>query len=109
MCAVPGVLPDGSAALAALIRLRATASPAPARTAADRLLRSPRAGRRVASGPSESAYPGLAAAGVGTPRRGLTEAHVAWAEALGGRRVRRPRSAGWARWRSGRGSARTGC
>ncbi|MBB4891125.1 hypothetical protein FHS39_000125 [Streptomyces olivoverticillatus] len=87
MCAVPGVLPDGSAALAALIRLRATASPAPARTAADRLLRSPRAGRRVASGPSESAYPGLAAAGVGTPRRGLTEAHVAWAEALGAARA----------------------
>ncbi|MEV4442730.1 PucR family transcriptional regulator, partial [Streptomyces sp. NPDC049577] len=37
MCPLPGALPDGSAALAALVRLRATTSQAPARTAADRL------------------------------------------------------------------------
>ncbi|MEU7132555.1 helix-turn-helix domain-containing protein [Streptomyces sp. NPDC046261] len=80
MCAVPGALPDGSAALAALIRLRAVSSPAPATAAADRLLRSPRAGR------PESA-PALAAAGIGTPRKGLAELPDAWAEALSAARA----------------------
>ncbi|MBH1933915.1 helix-turn-helix domain-containing protein [Streptomyces sp. AV19] len=74
LCAVPGCLPDGSAALAALVRLRALTAPAPARAAADRLLHSPRAG-------------GSAAAGMGTPRRGLAELTDAWAEALSSARA----------------------
>ncbi|WP_414167873.1 PucR family transcriptional regulator [Streptoverticillium reticulum] len=76
MCAVPEALPDGSAALAALIRLRALGSPAPAMAAADRLLHSPRAGR-----------PGLAAAGLAEPRRGLAELPEAWTEALAAARA----------------------
>ncbi|MFI9205442.1 PucR family transcriptional regulator [Streptomyces sp. NPDC053048] len=80
MCAVPDALPDGGAALAALIRLRAVSSPAPAQAAADRLLRSPRAGH-----PDDA--PGLAAAGIGTPRRGLAELPDAWAEALAAARA----------------------
>ncbi|MEX2983798.1 PucR family transcriptional regulator [Streptomyces sp. C36] len=80
MCAVPGVLPGGSAALAALVRLRATSSPAPAQAAADRLLRSPRAGRGDAAA-------GTAAAGIGTPRRGLAELPDAWAEGLAAARA----------------------
>ncbi|KNB51078.1 PucR family transcriptional regulator [Streptomyces caatingaensis] len=74
LCAVPGCLPDGSAALAALVRLRALTAPAPARAAADRLLHSPRAG-------------GPASAGMGTPRRGLAELTDAWAEALSAARA----------------------
>ncbi len=80
MCAVPAALPDGSAALAALIRLRAVSSPAPAMAAADRLLRSPRAGRPEGA-------PALAAAGIGTPRKGLAELPDAWAEALAAARA----------------------
>ncbi|MGW1074661.1 PucR family transcriptional regulator [Streptomyces sp. NPDC002537] len=80
LCAVPDALPDGSAALAALIRLRATASPAPALTAADRLLRSPRAGGPAVRG-------GRATAGLGTPRRGLAELPEAWREALAAARA----------------------
>ncbi|MFI9236829.1 PucR family transcriptional regulator [Streptomyces sp. NPDC053079] len=80
MCAVPAALPDGSAALAALIRLRAVSSPAPAMAAADRLLRSPRAGRPEVA-------PALAAAGIGTPRKGLAELPDAWAEALAAARA----------------------
>lgn len=80
MCAVPEALPDGSAALAALIRLRAVSSPAPAMAAADRLLRSPRAGRPEVA-------PALAAAGIGTPRKGLAELPDAWAEALAAARA----------------------
>ncbi|MFI1968974.1 PucR family transcriptional regulator [Streptomyces cinnamoneus] len=87
MCAVPDALPGGSAALAALVRLRATTSPAPALAAADRLLRSPRAGRAEASGPGGPALAVLAAAGVGTPRRGLEELPEAWAEALAAARA----------------------
>ncbi|GHC49388.1 PucR family transcriptional regulator [Streptomyces cinnamoneus] len=80
MCAVPEALPDGGAALAALIRLRATSSPAPALAAADRLLRSPRAG---AGEPA----PAQAAAGIATPRKGLAELPAAWTEALGAARA----------------------
>ncbi|MGK5642749.1 PucR family transcriptional regulator [Streptomyces sp. URMC 126] len=79
LCAVPGSLPDGSAALAALVRLRALSAPAPARAAADRLLHSPRAGA--------DGGPGLAAAGLGTPRKGLAELTDAWAEALSAARA----------------------
>ncbi|MEU2868432.1 helix-turn-helix domain-containing protein [Streptomyces olivoreticuli] len=80
LCAVPDALPDGSAALAALIRLRATTSPAPAHTAADRLLRSPRAG-------GAPGRPVRATAGLGTPRRGLAELPAAWHEALAAARA----------------------
>ncbi|MEU5424506.1 helix-turn-helix domain-containing protein [Streptomyces olivoreticuli] len=80
LCAVPDALPDGSAALAALIRLRATTSPAPAHTAADRLLRSPRAG-------GAPGRPARATAGLGTPRRGLAELPAAWREALAAARA----------------------
>ncbi len=80
LCAVPDALPDGSAALAALIRLRATTSPAPAHTAADRLLRSPRAG-------GAPGRPVRATAGLGTPRRGLAELPAAWREALAAARA----------------------
>ncbi|MEU4210727.1 helix-turn-helix domain-containing protein [Streptomyces sp. NPDC026206] len=80
MCAVPGALPDGSAALAALVRLRTTSSPGPAQAAADRLLRSPRAG-------DPDAAPAPAAAGLGTPRKGLLELPEAWAEALAAARA----------------------
>ncbi|MFC5721217.1 PucR family transcriptional regulator [Streptomyces gamaensis] len=79
LCTVTDALPDGSPALAALVRLRALSSPAPARTAADRLLRSPRAG-----GPSPAAR---ATAGLGTPRRGLVELADAWREALAAARA----------------------
>ncbi|GHF49827.1 transcriptional regulator [Streptomyces mashuensis] len=79
LCAVPGSLPGGGTALAALVRLRATSTPAPAHGAADRLLRSPRAGR--------AATPASAAAGVGTPRRGLAELPEVWAEALAAARA----------------------
>ncbi|GGR35745.1 PucR family transcriptional regulator [Streptomyces netropsis] len=77
LCAVPDSLPDGSAALAALVRLRAVTTPAPARTAAERLLRSPRA-----AGPAAAAT-----AGIGTPRRGLAELPTAWSEALAAARA----------------------
>ncbi|MFC4513001.1 PucR family transcriptional regulator [Streptomyces ehimensis] len=87
MCAVPGALPDGSAALAALVRLRATSAPAPARAIADRLLRSPRAGRPAPGGASVGTPHGLAAAGLGTPRRGLAELPDAWSEALSAARA----------------------
>ncbi|GAA2717515.1 MULTISPECIES: helix-turn-helix domain-containing protein [Streptomyces] len=80
LCAVPEALPDGSAALAALVRLRAASSPAPALTAADRLLRSPRAG--LPAGPQA-----VPAAGIGTPRRGLAELPQAWEEALSAARA----------------------
>ncbi|MEU5420157.1 PucR family transcriptional regulator [Streptomyces sp. NPDC020799] len=80
LCAVPDSLPDGSAALAALIRLRATTAPAPALTAADRLLRSPRAG-----GAGGRAV--RATAGLGAPRRGLAELPTAWREALAAARA----------------------
>ncbi|MEW2576551.1 PucR family transcriptional regulator [Streptomyces syringium] len=77
LCAVPDSLPDGSAALAALVRLRALTTPAPARTAAERLLRSPRAGGSASA----------ATAGIGTPRRGLAELPTAWSEALAAARA----------------------
>ncbi|MEU7105154.1 helix-turn-helix domain-containing protein [Streptomyces sp. NPDC046215] len=82
LCAVPDALPDGSAALAALIRLRAATSVAPARTAADRLLRSPRAGGPAGAGPA-----GPATAGLGSPRRGLADLPAAWHEALAAARA----------------------
>ncbi|MFF5128011.1 PucR family transcriptional regulator [Streptomyces syringium] len=77
LCAVPDSLPDGSAALAALVRLRALTTPAPARTAAERLLRSPRAAGAASA----------ATAGIGTPRRGLAELPTAWSEALAAARA----------------------
>ncbi|MCC3773081.1 CdaR family transcriptional regulator, partial [Streptomyces sp. UNOC14_S4] len=80
LCSVPNALPDGAAALAALIRLRATSSPAAARATADRLLRSPRAG-------GSGARPIRATAGLGTPRRGLAELPAAWREALAAARA----------------------
>lgn len=83
LCAVPDALPDGSAALAALIRLRATTAPAPALTAADRLLRSPRAGGAGGAG----GRPVRATAGLGAPRRGLAELPAAWREALAAARA----------------------
>ncbi|MCQ8768735.1 PucR family transcriptional regulator [Streptomyces telluris] len=78
LCTVPDPLPDGSAALAALVRLRTTTTIAPARTAAERLLRSPRAG----AGPARRGT-----AGLGAPRRGLAELPEAWREALAAARA----------------------
>ncbi|MCF3104805.1 helix-turn-helix domain-containing protein [Streptomyces roseoverticillatus] len=75
LCAVPDPLPEGPAVLAALVRLRTTTAVAPARTAAERLLRSPRAGA------------GRGTAGLAAPRRGLAELPEAWREALAAARA----------------------
>ncbi|MBN3933053.1 helix-turn-helix domain-containing protein [Streptomyces verrucosisporus] len=72
VCAVPGT--EG---LAVLVRLRTTATLDPARTAAERLLRSPRAG---------------AAAGIGEPCTGLGPVPGAWWQALAAARAARAES-----------------
>ncbi|MFC6061363.1 helix-turn-helix domain-containing protein [Streptomyces ochraceiscleroticus] len=73
--------------LAALVRLRTAGGLAPAHSAAEHLLRSPRAG----SG---------AAAGIGAPREGLSELPGAWREALAAARSARaePRLGPVAQW-----------
>ncbi|WP_367131170.1 MULTISPECIES: PucR family transcriptional regulator [Streptomyces] len=77
LCAVPDLHPEGPAALAALVRLRTATAVAPARAAAERLLRSPRAGAGTRRG----------TAGLAAPRRGLAELPEAWREALAAARA----------------------
>ncbi|MCI0385209.1 CdaR family transcriptional regulator [Streptomyces sp. CNQ085] len=72
VCAVPGA--EG---LAVLVRLRTSGALGPARTAAERLLRSPRAG---------------AAAGIGEPCTGLGPVPGAWWQALAAARAARAES-----------------
>ncbi|MGW4027742.1 helix-turn-helix domain-containing protein [Streptomyces sp. NPDC004838] len=75
---------DGAHALAVLVRLRALDTPAPALTAAERLL---------------PAAPG-ATAGLAAPRQGLTDLNTAWREAAAASRAARsePRLGPVARW-----------
>ncbi|WP_149562171.1 PucR family transcriptional regulator [Streptomyces cacaoi] len=82
---VPHALPRIAAqcvrdgALAALVRLRGPHALEPARTAAERLLRSPGA----------QGAPGGPAAGISAPRAGLDTLHLAWHEALAAARTAR--------------------
>lgn len=85
--------PEGRpAALAAVVRLRSAASLDPARAAAERLLRSPRAG-----GPAGTAGP---AAGLSEVRHGLDGLRDGWAQALAAARAARaePRLGPVAHW-----------
>ncbi|MTE21145.1 PucR family transcriptional regulator [Streptomyces sp. TRM43335] len=66
--------------LAVLVRLRTLGGTGPARTAAERLLRSPRAGTPGSPG---------AAAGIGEPRTGLGGVTAAWRQALAAARAAR--------------------
>ncbi|MFF0168200.1 PucR family transcriptional regulator [Streptomyces prasinus] len=102
---VPGAtalctLPWGSAdvSLALLMRLRASDVPAPAATAAGRLLERVRA-RGAGHRPATI---GPAAAGIATPRSGLAGLAEAWAEASAAARAARaePRLGPVARWSS---------
>ncbi|MER5972639.1 helix-turn-helix domain-containing protein [Streptomyces sp. NPDC002055] len=81
MCVTPAVPGAGVDGLAALVRLRGANVLEPAHTAAERLLRSPRAGVRTAR-------PG-AAAGIGDPRRGPDDLPAAWHEAVAAARTAR--------------------
>ncbi|MGA4874900.1 PucR family transcriptional regulator [Streptomyces lydicamycinicus] len=74
-------------ALAALVRLRASAAPAPAHTVAEHLLRSPRAGaaqgeRQTPRGSGHPPPPRPGAAGIGAGTRELTDLPATWREAL---------------------------
>ncbi|MGA5270653.1 PucR family transcriptional regulator [Streptomyces lydicamycinicus] len=74
-------------ALAALVRLRASAAPAPAHTVAEHLLRSPRAGaaqgeRQAPRGSGHPPPPRPGAAGIGAGTRELTDLPATWREAL---------------------------
>ncbi|MGP3981087.1 PucR family transcriptional regulator [Streptomyces sp. KR80] len=93
MCVAPVTGTDG---LAALVRLRATTAVEPARTAAERLLRSPRAGSGAPhAAPAAPRTPGTAAcaaAGISAPRRGLDDLPAAWAEAVAAARTARAES-----------------
>ncbi|MGP3948269.1 PucR family transcriptional regulator [Streptomyces sp. 7N604] len=107
---VPGGAADG---LAALVRLRAATALEPALTAAERLLRSPRAepaaarpggglaaaAVRAAPVGAEGGAPG-AAAGISGPRRGLDDLPAAWREAVAAARAARadPRLGAIAEW-----------
>ncbi|MFF2813383.1 PucR family transcriptional regulator [Streptomyces sp. NPDC058000] len=87
-------------ALAALVRLRQTGSLTPAQTAADHLLRSPRAaGAPVAAGRA-GARPARGAAGIGLATRELTDLPTAWQQALDAARAARaePRLGPVAEW-----------
>ncbi|MET8681693.1 helix-turn-helix domain-containing protein [Streptomyces sp. NPDC004647] len=98
MCVLP-TESAGADAVAALVRLRAMAVLEPALTAAQRLLRSPRAG--AGSGPpgapaagraateARAAGPSGATAGISSPRRDLYELPAAWPEAVAAARAAR--------------------
>ncbi|MHB6909878.1 PucR family transcriptional regulator [Streptomyces sp. DB-54] len=87
-------------ALAALVRLRQTGSPAPAHTAADHLLRSPRAGGAPAAAGRAGTLPTRGAAGIGLATRELTDLPTAWRQALDAARAARaePRLGPVAEW-----------
>ncbi|MFK0295153.1 PucR family transcriptional regulator [Streptomyces sp. NPDC090442] len=86
--------------LAALVRLRQAGSLAPAHTAADHLLRSPRAGSAPAATGRTGARPTRGAAGIGVPTRELTELPDSWRQALAAARAARaePRLSPVAEW-----------
>ncbi|MFI1199679.1 helix-turn-helix domain-containing protein [Streptomyces sp. BHT-5-2] len=89
--------PGGTAALAGLVRLRQTGSPAPAHAAAEHLLRSPRAG----VGPAAAGARGpRGAAGIGLATREPTELPASWRQALAAARAARaePRLGPVAEW-----------
>ncbi|WP_438485721.1 PucR family transcriptional regulator [Streptomyces sp. S186] len=76
----------GTAALAGLVRLRQTGSPAPAHAAAEHLLRSPRAG----GGPAAAGARGpRSAAGIGLATREPAELPASWRQALAAARAAR--------------------
>ncbi|MFJ5677082.1 PucR family transcriptional regulator [Streptomyces sp. NPDC093097] len=87
-------------ALAALVRLRQTGSLAPAHTAADHLLRSPRAGGAPAPSGRAGIRPAPVAAGIGVPTRELTGLPGSWRQALDAARAARaePRLSPVAEW-----------
>ncbi|TJZ46286.1 PucR family transcriptional regulator [Streptomyces piniterrae] len=97
-------------ALAALVRLRSTGALAPARTVAEHLLRSPRAGgapaaegrppARSGSRTAGSAAPRPGAAGIGSGTSELAELTTTWQEALDAARAARaePRLGPVAQW-----------
>ncbi|MGP4002986.1 PucR family transcriptional regulator [Streptomyces sp. 8N706] len=88
-CVAPAASAAGVEGLAALVRLRATTVLEPARMAAERLLRSPRAGVR-SPGSGGAAVPAAgAAAGIGSPRRGVEDLPAAWREAVAAARAAR--------------------
>ncbi|MEU0810233.1 helix-turn-helix domain-containing protein [Streptomyces sp. NPDC005970] len=97
----PAVPAGPMASLAALVRLRASTALDPARTAAERLLRSPEAAARAAA-PGSGAGTGRGGgfAGVSEPRRGLDDLPAAWPEALAAARAARadPRLGPVAEW-----------
>ncbi len=110
---VPGAaalctLPWGSAdvSLALLVRLRASDAPAPATTAAGRLLERARprgAGPRPAvTGPAATPPAAAPAAGIATPRSGLAGLGAAWGEASAAARaaLAEPRLGPVAHWSS---------
>ncbi|MEV5594992.1 helix-turn-helix domain-containing protein [Streptomyces sp. NPDC052496] len=89
----------GAPSLAALVRLRSPSTLAAARTVAEHLLRSPRAGGGLApSGTEGRTLP--VAAGLGTPVRDLAALPTAWHEALAAARAARaePRLGPVAEW-----------
>ncbi|BDM72027.1 transcriptional regulator [Streptomyces nigrescens] len=102
--------PPGPPVLAALVRLRATGGSAPARTVAEHLLRSPRAGSApAAAAPAgagrsrsadRSAPPRPGAAGIGSATREPAELPTSWQEALAAARAARaePRLGPVAQW-----------
>ncbi|WEB40262.1 helix-turn-helix domain-containing protein [Streptomyces yunnanensis] len=87
-------------ALAGLVRLRQTGSPAPAHTAADHLLRSPRAAAGPAAGGPAGTRPTRGAAGIGLATRELAELPASWQQALDAARAARaePRLGPVAAW-----------
>ncbi|MEU9124214.1 helix-turn-helix domain-containing protein [Streptomyces sp. NPDC048506] len=107
----PGPQPPVSGpALAALVRLRSTGGLTPARTVAEHLLRSPRAGaapaaadhpphpRTATTGHPRPPHPSAAGIGIGT--RELADLPIAWQEALNAARAARaePRLGPIAQW-----------
>ncbi|ANZ16108.1 PucR family transcriptional regulator [Streptomyces noursei ATCC 11455] len=87
-------------ALAGLVRLRQTGSPGPAHTAADHLLRSPRAAGGPAAGDRAGTRPTRGAAGIGLATRELAELPASWRQALDAARAARaePRLGPVAEW-----------
>ncbi|WP_103377326.1 PucR family transcriptional regulator [Streptomyces noursei] len=87
-------------ALAALVRLRQTGSLTPAHTAAEHLLRSPRAGGAPSPAGRAGARLSRAAAGIGLATRELTDLATSWRQALDAARAARaePRLGPVAAW-----------
>lgn len=109
--ALPPRPASSSVALAALVRLRSTGSLAPARTVAEHLLRSPRAGASPGAGRAnghdtaraaahQPAPEGSGAAGVATGTRELTDLPAIWRRARNAARAARaePRLGPVATW-----------